>query len=94
MIYNSPYPVENPTKTLNELKDKKGVIIFGTGNCGQITLTALKDLKINVLAMSDNNMHRWGKKIGVDKKWVPKKMGVEKDGFPCCLSRTDKTSVD
>ena len=67
MIYNSPYPVENPSKTLNELKDKKGVIIFGTGNCGQITLTALKDLKINVLAMSDNNMHRWGKKInGID----------------------------
>ena len=63
MIYNSPYPVENPEKTLNELKNKKGVIIFGTGNCGLITLTALKNLNINVIAMSDNNMHRWGKKI-------------------------------
>ena len=51
MIYNSPYPVENPEKTLNELKNKKGVIIFGTGNCGLITLTALKDLKIDYLTI-------------------------------------------
>ena len=28
MIYTSPYPVKDPLKTINELKSKKGVIIF------------------------------------------------------------------
>ena len=74
MIYTSPYPVKDPLKTINELKSKKGVIIFGTGNCGQITLRALKDLKINVLALSDNNMHRWGKKISGIEVVSPKQI--------------------
>ncbi len=42
MIYNSPYPVKNPENTYKKLSSYKGVIIFGTGNCGAIVLDSLK----------------------------------------------------
>ena len=63
MKYISPYKTDDPSLVFNELKSKSGVIIFGTGNCGAIVLEALLNKKIKVLALSDNNIHRWGKKI-------------------------------
>ena len=67
MIYKSPYKTDDPKITFNILNKEKGVIIFGTGNCGAITRMALENANIKILALSDNNLHRWGKKIdGID----------------------------
>ena len=67
MIYKSPYKTDDPKITFNKLNEEKGVIIFGTGNCGAITRMALENANIKILALSDNNLHRWGKKIdGID----------------------------
>ncbi len=67
MIYKSPYKTDDPKITFNKLNKEKGVIIFGTGNCGAITRMALENANIKILALSDNNLHRWGKKIdGID----------------------------
>ncbi len=63
MIYNSPYPVKNPENTYKKLSSYKGVIIFGTGNCGAIVLDSLKKIGINIFSLTDNNKHKWGKKI-------------------------------
>ena len=67
MIYKSPYKTDDHKITFNILNKEKGVIIFGTGNCGAITRMALENANIKILALSDNNLHRWGKKIdGID----------------------------
>ena len=63
MKYISPYKTDDPSLVFNELKSKSGVIIFGTGNCGAIVLEALLNKNIKVLALSDNNIHRWEKKL-------------------------------
>ena len=62
MIYKSPYKTDDPKITFNKLNKEKGVIIFGTGNCGAITRMALENANVKILALSDNNLHRWGKK--------------------------------
>ena len=63
MIYNSPYTVKNPENTYKKLNSYNGVIIFGTGNCGAIVLDTLKKIGINIVCLTDNNKHKWGKKI-------------------------------
>jgi molybdenum cofactor biosynthesis enzyme MoaA len=63
MIYISPYKTDDPQIVYSQLAKEDGVIIFGTGNCGAIAQLALKEANINVVALSDNNMHRWGTKI-------------------------------
>ena len=42
---------KNVEKTYNDLKKSKGVIVFGTGNLGNIVLAALKkaDIKFEVV---------------------------------------------
>ena len=60
MIYKSPYKTDDPKITFNKLNKEKGVIIFGTGT-GAITRMALENANIKILALSDNNLHRWGK---------------------------------
>ena len=45
MLYKSPFKVENPSKIYNKLQNGSGVIVFGTGNMGNIVLAALKKAK-------------------------------------------------
>ena len=62
MLYTSPYKTDDPQKIYDQLYKSKGVIIFGTGNCGAIVLQALKDANIKVVCLTDNNVNKWGKK--------------------------------
>ena len=70
MRYKSPYKVDNVKETFKLLSESNGVIIFGTGNCGAIVQFALKKAGINILCLSDNNKHKWGKVID-DNKIIP-----------------------
>ena len=70
MRYKSPYKVDNVKETFKLLSESNGVIIFGTGNCGAIVQFALKKAGINILGLSDNNKHKWGKVID-DNKIIP-----------------------
>ena len=74
MKYASPYRVDNVKETFDKLKKFKGVTIFGTGNCGSIVQFALKNLKINVLSLSDNNKHKWGQIIDGNKIIPPSEL--------------------
>jgi organic radical activating enzyme len=60
MLYKSPFKVENPSKIYNKLQNGSGVIVFGTGNMGNIVLAALKKANINIICLTDNNKSRWG----------------------------------
>lgn len=86
MIYKSPYKTEDPQITFNMLSKESGVIIFGTGNCGAITQLALKEAKINVIALSDNNMHRWGKEIDGVKIISPDQLKSDFNDIPVIIA--------
>jgi len=86
MKYISPYKTDDPTPIFNKLKDKSGVIIFGTGNCGTIVLETLLNKKINVLALSDNNMHRWGNKINEIEIIPPKEISNKFKDVPVLIA--------
>ena len=70
MIYNSKFDVDKiDEKTLNEFR-KSGVIVFGTGNYGILTLHALKQKNIKLICFVDNKVSNWntnfkGYKVGV-----------------------------
>ena len=74
MIYSSPFKVTNVEKTFAELSQTDGVIVFGTGNTGAVVLAALKNAGINVVCLSDNNKHRWGKIVSGYKVLPPKEL--------------------
>ena len=86
MIYKSPYQTEDPQLTFNKLSKEKGVVIFGTGNCGAITQLALKNSKIDILALSDNNMHRWGQKIDGIEVISPEKLRSDYKELPVIIA--------
>ena len=67
MIYKSPFRVNNVEETFSKLSQSDGVIVFGTGNCGAVVQASLKKSKINILYLSDNNKHKWGKRFYQDR---------------------------
>ena len=73
MLYKSPFKVTNVEKTYNDLKKGNGVIVFGTGNLGNIVLAALKKADIKVIKLVDNNKSRWGKNYNGFEVIPPKK---------------------
>ena len=86
MIYKSPYKVNDVEKTFKTLSQVRGVIIFGTGNCGAIVQAALKKAKVNILGLSDNNKHRWGKIIDNDKVLPPKELVSTNNKTPIIIA--------
>ncbi|MAI02489.1 MAG: hypothetical protein CMP40_01505 [Rickettsiales bacterium] len=61
MLYKSPFKVENTENIYSKLRNSNGVMVFGTGNLGNIVLAALKKAEIKVIKLVDNNKSRWGK---------------------------------
>ena len=56
MIYNPKFDIDKiDEKTLNEFR-KSGVIVFGTGNYGILTLHALKQKNIKLICFVDNKV--------------------------------------
>ena len=86
MKYLSPYKVDNVDQTFKTLSQSEGVIIFGTGNCGAIVQAALKKAKINILGLSDNNKHRWGKIIDNDKILSPEELVSTNNKTPIVIA--------
>jgi organic radical activating enzyme len=86
MIYVSPYKTDNPQIAYDQLSKEEGVIIFGTGNCGAIAQLALKEANINVIALSDNNMHRWGTKIDGVEVIPPEKIKSDYGKLPVLIA--------
>jgi len=86
MIYVSPYKTDDPQIVYNQLSKEDGVIIFGTGNCGAIAQLALKEANINVIALSDNNMHRWGTKIDGVEVIPPEKIKSDYGKLPVLIA--------
>jgi hypothetical protein len=69
MLYKSPFKIDNSKNIYDQLKKTKGVILFGTGNLGNIVLAALKKAKINIICLTDNNKSRWRKiYIGINNE--------------------------
>ena len=60
MLYKSPFKVDESVNVYDKLKNTKGVILFGTGNLGNIVLAALEKAKVNIICLTDNNKSRWG----------------------------------
>ena len=86
MIYVSPYKTDDPQIVYNQLSKEDGVIVFGTGNCGAIAKLALKEANINVIALSDNNMHRWGTKIDGVEVIPPEKIKSDYGKLPVLIA--------
>ena len=86
MIYTSPFKVDNVQETFDKLSKASGVIIFGTGNCGAIVQAALKKSKINILCLSDNNKHKWGKIIDGNKVVSPKELKSSNNETPIIIA--------
>ena len=86
MIYTSPFKVDNVQETFDKLRKASGVIIFGTGNCGAIVQAALKKFKINILCLSDNNKHKWGKIIDGNKVVSPKELKSNNSEIPIIIA--------
>ena len=86
MIYTSPFKVDNVQETFDKLSKASGVIIFGTGNCGAIVQAALKKSKINILSLSDNNKHKWGKIIDGNKVVTPKELKSSNSEIPIIIA--------
>ena len=86
MIYVSPYKTDDPQIVYNQLSKEDGVIVFGTGNCGAIAQLALKEANINVIALSDNNMHRWGTKIDGVEVIPPEKIKSDYGKLPVLIA--------
>ena len=86
MIYVSPYKTDDPQIVYNKLSKEDGVIVFGTGNCGAIAQLALKEANINVIALSDNNMHRWGTKIDGVEVIPPEKIKSDYGKLPVLIA--------
>jgi organic radical activating enzyme len=86
MIYVSPYKTDDPQIVYNKLSKEDGVIVFGTGNCGAIAQLALKEANINVIALSDNNMHRWGTKIDGVEVIPPEKIKSDYKKLPVLIA--------
>jgi organic radical activating enzyme len=61
MIYNSSIKVKNSLEIIDSLSKDKDIIIFGTGNFGQIVLTALKKAGLKAIFFCDNNEGNWNK---------------------------------
>ena len=86
MIYISPYKTDDPQIVYSQLAKEDGVIIFGTGNCGAIAQLALKEANINVIALSDNNIHRWGTKIDGVEVIPPEKIKSDYGKLPVLIA--------
>ena len=74
MLYKSPFKVDKAKETLSEISKYDGVIIFGTGNCGNIVIAALKKANINIICLADNNRSRWGTIYNGHKVISPKEL--------------------
>ena len=46
---------------LQNFKETKSTILFGTGNLGKIALKAINNTNIEVIAIADNDESKWGK---------------------------------
>ena len=86
MIYKSPFRVNNVEETFSKLSQSDGVIVFGTGNCGAVVQASLKKSKINILYLSDNNKHKWGKIIDGDKVVPPEKLKSTNNKIPIIIA--------
>ena len=86
MIYISPYKTDDPQIVYSQLAKEDGVIIFGTGNCGAIAQLALKEANIHVIALSDNNIHRWGTKIDGVEVIPPEKIKSDYGKLPVLIA--------
>ena len=82
MIYNSKLDVDKiDEKTLNEFR-KSGVIVFGTGNYGILTLHALKQKNIKLICFVDNNVSHWNTNFKGHKVISPEKLKSEFSNYP------------
>ena len=86
MKYISPYKVDNINETLEEIKKSDGIIIFGTGNCGSIVQSILKNLNLKILALSDNNKHKWGQVLDGDKIIPPSEISIKYSNSPVIIA--------
>ena len=86
MKYISPYKVDNINETLEEIKKFDGIIIFGTGNCGSIVQSILKNLNLKILALSDNNKHKWGQVLDGDKIIPPSEISIKYSNSPVIIA--------
>ena len=46
MLYKSPFNIPDSKDNFKKIKDSKGVIVFGTGNLGNIVIAALKKIGV------------------------------------------------
>ena len=82
MIYNSKFDVDKiDEKTLNEFR-KTGVIVFGTGNYGILTLHALKQKNIKLICFVDNKVSNWNTDFKGYKVISPEKLKSEFSNYP------------
>ena len=61
MLYSTTQDNLN-TNLLQNFKETKSTILFGTGNLGKIALKAIKTVNIDIIAIADNDEGKWGKK--------------------------------
>ena len=74
MLYKSPFNIPDSKDNFKKIKDSKGVIVFGTGNLGNIVIAALKKIGVNIVCLTDNNRSRWGKIYNGHKVISPKEL--------------------
>jgi len=86
MLYKSPFKIDNAEKVYKNLKNTKGVIVYGTGNLGNIVLAALKKANINIICLTDNNKSKWGKTYNGHKIIPPKDLKNTNNEIPILVA--------
>ena len=74
MLYKSPFNIPDSKDNFKKIKDSNGVIVFGTGNLGNIVIAALKKIGVNIVCLTDNNRSRWGEIYNGHKVIPPKEL--------------------
>ena len=86
MLYNSPFRHVDTKENLQKVKAYNNVIVFGTGNLGNIVIAALKKEGINVLFLTDNNRSKWNTEIHGYKVVPPKELKKTNNETPIILA--------
>lgn len=86
MLYESPFEVKNVDETYSELAKSRGVIVFGTGNCGNIVIAALKKANVKIVYLSDNNKSKWGTNYLEYKILPPEELKGTNNQFPVLVA--------
>ncbi len=85
MLYSSPFHISESKYQDYDHYQKRGVIVFGTGNLGALALHSLKQKNIKLICFVDNNTSNWDKQFKGCDVISPEKLKSEYKDYPVLI---------